>query len=528
MMYSGFSVNVQNLPSSLKRIPFHALALILITSFAAFASTSRSDNSDEIKKLIKLANRLTRAGSLTEAETILRRAIEIDANRSDAKVELAYVLVKRRKLLDAYDAVFPIAKAEPKNARAFAVLGATLLTAGRFRDARLIFLNALKLNKKEHLAWAGFGMLDFYENNIGESLENLKAAVFLRPDEPDYLFALAQVSARSERYQEAADAYRNFLSVSNVADAERRARIKGLINFLSFLGQTGSLYSPDGKDQTSVPFELVGNRPIVTLRVNGKETPLRFVLDTGSGISVISDETAKRLKIKPITKGGFARGIGGDGKFEIVYGLLREVKIGEVSLKNVPVYLRKFNNDGQVVDGYIGLALISKFLTTIDYGNQTFSLTRKDEPAREFSENSELSLPLRLTSSGFLSGEVQLAGVEAPLNFIVDTGASVSVISRQVAGADGISPFLNDEKLRVIGSAGVTNDVPAFSLPRVTFGNHSRRDIIAVALDLDIINEASGFEQSGILGGNFLKNYRLTFDFKNSKVTFVSIKPENE
>jgi hypothetical protein len=51
---------------------------------------------------------------------------------------------------------------------------------------------------------------------------------------------------------------------------------------------------------------------------------------------------------------------------------------------------------------------------------------------------------------------------------------------------------------------------------------------MAIALDLDIINEATGFEQAGILGGNFLKNYRMTFDFKNSKVNFTSINPENQ
>lgn len=528
MRYSVFCANVLNFPTSVKRVLLPLLALILISSFAAFAAVSPSGKSDEVKKLIKQAVKLTRNGSLTEAETVLRRAVEMDSKRSDTKVELAYVLTKQRKLLEAYDLVFPVVQAEPKNARAFAVLGATLLSAGRFREARLVFFNAIRLNKKEHLAWAGYGMLDFYENNIGESLENLQEAVFHKPDEPDYLFALAQVSARSERYREAADAYKNFLSVSNSADVERRARIKGLINFLRFLGQTGNLYVATGDDQTAVPFELVGNRPIIKLRINGKDEPLRFVLDTGSGISVVSDETAKRLKIKSITKGGYAKGIGGDGKFEIVYGLLREVKIGEVSLRNVPIYLRKFHNDTHKVDGYIGLALISKFLTTIDYGSQTFSLTKKEADTREFRDNSGLSLPLRLTSSGFLSGEVQLEGVNATLNFIVDTGASVSVISDRVAREDGISPFENEGKLRVIGSAGVTDDVPTFLLPRVTFGKHSRRDIMAVALDLDIINEASGFEQSGILGGNFLKNYRLTFDFKNSKVTFVSIKPEKE
>ena len=516
-----------NFPA-ISRVSRHALllALVLLACIAALASTPVG--SDEVKKLIRDAARSTRAGSFAESEALLRRAVALDGKRTDAKVELAFVLTKQRILLEAYDLAFAVAKTEPKNSRALSVLGATMLTAGHFREARLMFLAAIKLNKREHLAWAGFGMLDFYENNIEEGLANLREAVFYEPNEPDYLFALAQVSARSERYKEAADAYEAFLNISSSTDTERRERIKGLISFLKYLGNASTIYRVAGKDSTTVPFELVGNRPVISLKINGSREPLRFVLDTGSGISVISEEAAKRLDIKPVARGGTARGIGGDGKFDIVYGFVREIAIGDVSLKNVPIYLRKFHRENHNLDGYIGLALISKFLTTIDYGNQTFSLIKKtNEPSGTIAKN-DLSLPLRLTSSGFLSGEVQLEGVETPLNFIVDTGASVSVISDDVAKSTGISPFLNGEKLRVIGSAGVTDDVPTFSLPRVTFGKNSRRDVMAVALDLDIINEASGFEQSGILGGNFLKDYRLTFDFKNSIVTFVLVKPDKE
>jgi hypothetical protein len=100
------------------------------------------------------------------------------------------------------------------------------------------------------------------------------------------------------------------------------------------------------------------------------------------------------------------------------------------------------------------------------------------------------------------------------------------VISEDVANTHGVSAFLKTEKMRVVGAAGVTDDVPSFLLPRVSFGSHSRKSITAIALDLDLINEASGFEQAGILGGNFLRNYRMTFDFKNSKVTFVPISQE--
>jgi thioredoxin-like negative regulator of GroEL/predicted aspartyl protease len=519
-MRTGFSNTL--LPRTSSRL----LSAVLLVAFSPLLVFAAGDvyqvNDNDFRAQLKRGEKLARKGDYAEAEKAFKRATEIDPTHSGAKLKLAFVLVKQRRLQEAYDLTFPVAKAEPKNSNAFAVLGAALLSAGKFREARAILFNSLRINKKEALAWAGMGMLEFYENRIFESLANLQQAVYYDADEPDYYFALAQVSARSERYKDAADAYTAYLTLSRSTDDERRQRIKGLINFLRFLGAKQSLYVTVGEAQTSVPITVVGNRPVIEMRINDRAKPMRFVLDTGSGISVISDETAKELRIEPITRGGFAKGIGGDGRFEIVYGFLRHIAIGDVQIRNVPVYIRKFHSDTDHIDGYIGLSLISKFLTTLDYGSLTFSLTKTDPDESEPAGNS-VSVPLRLTSSGFLSGEVLVEGIEEPLNFIVDTGASVSVISDDVAKSQIAGGFVKSEKMRVIGSAGITDDVPSFLLPRVSFGKHSRTSITAIALDLDMINEASGFEQAGILGGNFLRNYRMTFDFKNSKVTFVPI-----
>ncbi len=510
-------------PSLKTRVLAIAVTALAVSSVAA--SDIQQANGDDVRSLLRQGQKLVQKGDYGEAEKVYKRAIGLDPGHSGAKLKLAFVYVKQRRLREAYDLSFPVARVEPKNSQAFAVLGATLLGAGKFREARTIFFNAIRLNRREALAWAGYGMLDFYENRIFESLSSLKEAVFLDADEPDYYFALAQVSSRAEQYKEAADAYHRFLTLSRNTDDDRRQRIKGLISFLRYLGQKKTLYVTGGEAETTVPIQVIGNRPVIELSVNGLDEPLRFVLDTGSGISVISEETAKRLKIEPVTRGGYAKGIGGDGRFEIVYGFLREVEIGQVDIRNVPVYIRKFHSDGDDIDGYIGLSLISKFLTTLDYGAHTFTLTKKDSEGLAGVRDA-ISLPLRLTSSGFLSGEVTLEGIEEPLNFIVDTGASVSVISHDVASSEPVSSFAKTERMRVIGSAGVTDDVPSFLLPRVSFGSHSRKSITAIALDLDMINEASGFEQAGILGGNFLRNYRMTFDFKNSKVTFVPISQE--
>lgn len=500
--------------------------VLLIFSIAFFTqSITANDNSQENpKQTIKQADKLVRKGDLVGAEKLLRDYLAKDASDVSVKLNLSQVLLKQRRLIESYELSFSVAKDNPNNAFAYTLVGMALLNAGNFSGSKPIFYRAANLTNKIALLWAGLGMLDFYENRIDESINKLEEASFLDPNEPDFIFALGQVYARAERYTEAADAYNRFLQISPKSDFERRDRIRGLVSFLRYLGNKQELYRiGSNAKQTILPFQLLRDRPIIEIGINGKKEKLRFVLDTGSGISVISDETAKRLKIEPVSRGGQARAVGGSGKFDIIYGFLRSMELGDVKIKNVPVYIRKFHDDAEKIDGYMGLSLISKFLTTVDYGNKTFTLTRKDSANLLGSEKNVASFPLRLTSSGFLSGEVQLGGMETAVNFIVDTGASISVISTELANSAEMSKFSIDEKMRVIGAAGITENVKSYMIPKVTFGTHTREQVKAVSLDLDIINEAAGFEQAGILGGNFLKNYRMTFDFQNSRVTFIPI-----
>ena len=448
MRFNDFRTEI-SLPTRIKRLKIPLLVFSLILAFATFALAENDVQQvdvEEVKKLLKQADKLTKKGSFIEAEKILRQLLEQNPQNSKVKINLAYVLMKQRRLYESYTFSFDVAKNEPENSYAFAVLGMTILNAGNFKEAEIALNNSLKINKRQALAWAGLGLLDFYENRILDSLDSMRSAVYLDSNEPDFVFALAQISARAERYKESAQAYRDFLRISPRSDTERRERIKGLIDFLEYLGGKASLYDIGGKRQTKVSFTLVKDRPVIQLRVNKNAQPLNFVLDTGSGISVISKKTAEKLDIVPIARGGTAKGFGGNGKFDIVYGFLNRVDVGDVSIKNVPVYIREFHSINEGIDGYIGLSLISKFLTTIDYGDTSFTLLKKNSPREQINESEGLALPLRLTSGGFLSGEVQIEGIENSLNFIVDTGASLSVVSDEIAGMDVMSRFLVSEK----------------------------------------------------------------------------------
>jgi len=514
------------------QLAVESLAAIAICSMFCAAAPAASRPDDKVRSR---AERALREGDFPEAEQLYRELVSKDSHDNKARLGLSLALLKQRNLQDAYDHAARVIVADPLSARAHALLGATILASGDFRLSVEEFRTALSLNEDEAMAVAGLAMVEFYENRLDSAIKGLRRAASLAPNEADYVFELGQAAARTERYKEAADAYERFLAIAPKTDADRRARIRGLIDFLRYLGQQHSLYDLAGGNRTTVPFESTDGLPILLLKVNGEKNPLRFVLDTGSGMSVVSEATAKRLGLRPVARGGMARAVGGGGRFEIVYGFLSSLEVGEVRVENVPVYIRHFFDEKKPVDGYLGLSVISKFITSIDYGQHTFTLARnrssespdpwniiyRSDPQPADATRPKpfgIDIPLRTTSSGFLSGEVRIEGVDKFWNFIIDTGASISVVSEELAVADGMSGYLQKERTRVFGAAGITDNVKTLLLPRVMLGALMKEKISAAVLDLDPVNETAGFRQSGILGSNFLRHFRVSFDFQRGLI----------
>ena len=509
-------------------IPLAATLIVLILGGSALAF------GDKNTKNLNKAEKALKSGDFERAEQIYRELLIKDDHDVAARLGLSRTLLKLRRLQDAFDHAARVVAVDPLSARAHALLGAAVLASGDFRLSIEEFRTALTLNENEAIAIAGLAMVDYYENRTYPCIIGLRRAVSIDPDEPDYIFNLGQAAARSERYKEAADAYERFLVIAPRTDAERRARIRGLIDFLRYLGQQGSLYNLEGADRTLVQFDSPDYRPVVKLRINGSKQYLRFVLDTGSGMSVLSEETAKKIGLKPVARGGMARAVGGGGRFEIVYGYLNSIDIGDVRVTNVPVYIRHFYDEQNAVDGYLGIAAISRLVTSVDYGTNRLTLSRPritdadTQATRAPTVDSELlrpgiNIPVRTTASGFLSGEVNIDGITKPLNFIIDTGATVSVLSERTAALEGAQRFIKQGKMKVYGAAGIADDVRIAALPRVAIGGYSREGVDAAVLDMEPVNETAGFQQSGILGGNFLRHYRVIFDFPRSIVRFESL-----
>src|SRR5258708_4369440 len=356
-------------PSTISRLAGALVCLALTTIVIAYPP----DNA----KARSRAQKALRAGDFERAEKLYRDVLAKDDQDNEARLGLSHALLKLRRLQDSYDYAARVVAIDPLSASAHALLGAAVLASGDFRLSVEEFRTALALNENEAMAIAGLSMVDYYENRTTKCLAGLRRAAEIDPGEPDYVFNLGQAAARSEHYKEAADAYERFLVIAPRTDADRRARIRGLIDFLRYLGQQGSLYDLQGPDRTVLEFESPDYRPIIKVRINGSKAYMRFVLDTGSGMSVLSEDTARKLGLNAVARGGLARAVGGGGRFEIVYGYLKSIDIGELRVTNVPVYIRHFFDEYNHVDGYLGIAALSRVVATVDYGARRLTLVRQ-------------------------------------------------------------------------------------------------------------------------------------------------------
>jgi predicted aspartyl protease/thioredoxin-like negative regulator of GroEL len=498
-------------------------------------SAAKRQQADQVAHLLKQGRKSLRNGDLNEAETFFQNALTVDPTAHAARCGLAMTYLKGRRLGEAYFEAKKVAESLPDADQPHAIMGLALVRGGNFPLAATELTTALRLNKRNDLALAAIAEIACYENELNTALDYLYAALDINSDEPDYQLLLARLASRRENFSAAADALKAFLRLTPKTDAERRARIEGVIRFYNYLGTT-HINVVQGKPDVTLPLEVRGRRPHVKVMINGKG-PFDFVLDTGASVCVLSQHTAEKLGLKPVASGGFARAVGGNGTFPIVYGLVKSLEIGPVKLSTVPVYLRDLQNGRaagmDMADGFLGLSALNDFLVTIDYKERQLGLRHAPRNTPNLVEPASLpvpnqngtTVPFRLTESGLISVETQLND-GAVLNFIFDSGASTTVVSESIVHRQGLrEKIVPEHNVRIVGAAGVMENVLVMQASSVRVFDLVRADARLPILDLTRLNESAGFEQGGILGGDFLHHCRIQIDFRRQQLQLTPSGP---
>jgi predicted aspartyl protease len=471
---------------------------------------------------VREARKAMRRGQYDRAAKIFNGLVRLNPNDFNSRLGASFAYLKIADYVRCFDEAAAVLKTQPGNARAHALAGLALLRAGYVKLASGELQVAANLDSKEALAYGGASEIDYSEGRLDESRRKSLYAHKLDPGEPDFLISYARASSRAEDFKEAADAYELFLQIAPITDADRRERILGLISFYRQLSGI-HVHQVSGAESVDVPFDLgTDRRPYLRVKVNGRDA--LFVVDTGSGFTVISREAARRFGVSEMAKGGKSEGVGGSGKFQIVYGLIRTIDIGATTLRMVPCFIRPFHAGAgqpaaQRAEGFIGLSILSQYIAELDYKERKLRLDRGAGGSLPASGPGISHIPFRTTENGLISVETELDGKNT-INSILDSGASSTVISAAAVNRlnlhDGI---IKGETRSVVGAAGVTRDVEMLLIRNLRVADLQQTDLPALIMDLNAINETSGFEQSGIIGGDFLRNFRLKIDFNRGQLT---------
>lgn len=127
-----------------------------------------------------------------------------------------------------------------------------------------------------------------------------------------------------------------------------------------------------------------------------------------------------------------------------------------------------------------------------------------------------VELPLKQLSSNHIVIPFAI-GSREPMSFILDTGASTSVISRETQELLGYRDE-DGTPVKGQGANGALSDVRLFSLPDARVGERVYRDLSVAVMDLRHLQDKLDQPVAGILGRNFLARHDLEIDFVGGRL----------
>ena len=269
---------------------------------------------------------------------------------------------------------------------------------------------------------------------------------------------------------------------------------------------------------TTIPFELVDNHVALNVTIDGKG-PFRFLFDTG-GSNIVDADVAKQIGLAAAGKGA-GSGVGAESE-AFQFATVDALGVGDATLRKqvfavAPVHAGFGISSGKPVDGLIGFEVLSRFVTTFDYGNNRVVL-RTPRAAALPTPSGGRTIPfvfngqhpmIACTIDGFAN------------QCVLDTGSRISL--------SVLSPFLASHPSIVPANATAAG-ANGFGVGGASMGRLGRTTLQIAGFTVpDIVTDLSTSTKgafadpfyAGNIGAGTLKRFAVTFDYRRSTVTFV-------
>jgi predicted TPR repeat methyltransferase len=177
---------------------------------------------------LNLGAALSVLGRGAEAESVLRRAIELKPDLMEAHFNLALELGKQGRRAEAVESYRKCLAFRADFAPGHNALAAALQEAGEIQDAMRHFRQAIQCDPRLAEAHYNLGVLHARQNQWHEAAACYKRAAEIRPDFREALRNLAALLAERREWKGAADAYRRLAEIS--PEAEHYCALAGMLH----------------------------------------------------------------------------------------------------------------------------------------------------------------------------------------------------------------------------------------------------------------------------------------------------------
>ena len=283
---------------------------------------------------------------------------------------------------------------------------------------------------------------------------------------------------------------------------------------------TAATLSPSS---AKVKFRLAGGaQPLILLpvEVNG-EGPFEFILDTGAGTSLLSSELGQKLGIKII---GSKEGQSAGGAVSVSLAKVSSLAVASAKLDDVDVGLVDLSHIGKTVgakiDGDLGYNFLKHFRITLDYRKSEIRLDdpKRFELAGQSAAVTEVAMRLANPAKPLILVDVYANG-RGPFQFAIDTGTSTTAITPELAKQLGVA----SSPIGPATTGGAHVDVTAGVLQSFQVGGARIDNLAVIVADFfAMLSNALGAKLDGIVGYNFLRNYKVALDYPNETLSLFT------
>jgi tetratricopeptide (TPR) repeat protein len=404
---------------------------------------------------------------------------------------------------------------------------------GQFEESKKVITEVINQGESSFDNTLLLAKINYLEGNYETAIDLIEKEIQKSPRNIDIRLNGEQVLMYSYYQTNQFDKMKNLKVLKYIPPATEMIKW-----FNSFEGEAPYQIDWNGNEYAEVEFSQTNPIPVFQVELNGRE--MTFILDTGGDSIVLDNQTAKELGIEQVAS---VEGEGGGGlKADVGLGRADSLKLGDVTIKNVPVNIiatRRFSSifseeigEEVVVEGVLTTKVFQQLFGTVDYENKKLVFRPKTAASKnaflnEISSEEYVESSFYLTATHMMMTPGTIKG--RPVMFFMDSGledeygASLSIQKKTLLdlGIPVPETAVNPSDIGGLGGAGY--EIGHAEVGGVGIGSFIQEDQLALYdPGMDNMYWGHGFITDALLSHNYLKNYdSWTLDFHNMKMYLV-------